>query len=86
MKKLYVGNLPFSTTEAELTELFAKHGRVLTARIVTDRETGKSRGFGFVEMEDEGARAAITTLNGYELGGRRLRVNEAHDRGGRPER
>ena len=86
MKNIYVGNLAFGTTEAELTELFGKHGKVSSAKIIMDRETGKSRGFGFVEMDDDGAGAAVAALNGYDLGGRSLRVNEARERPPRPER
>jgi RNA recognition motif-containing protein len=76
--KLYVGNMPFSTTDTDLTEMFAQSGTVESARIVTDRDTGLSRGFGFVEMatRSEGE-AAITTLNGKEINGRALKVNEA---------
>jgi RNA recognition motif-containing protein len=77
-KKLYVGNLPFSTTEDELRELFAKHGNVLSVNLINDRATGRPRGFGFVEMEDP--TAAIAELNGTEFGGRVLRVNEAYER------
>ncbi len=88
-RKIYVGNLSFSTTEDELRGLFATYGKVNMASIVSDRMSGQSRGFGFVEMstEDE-ARAAISVLDGRELGGRQLKVNEAKDRssgpGGRP--
>jgi RNA recognition motif-containing protein len=78
-KKLYVGNLPFDVTEAELTELFSPHGPVQSAQIVTDRDTGRSRGFAFVEMSD-GADAAIAALNGQDLKGRALTVNEARPR------
>ena len=79
--KLYVGNLPFSTTEADLKELFEKHGAVSSVKIITDRETGRSRGFGFVEFEDaSSAGAAQQALAGKDMGGRDLRVNEAHDR------
>ena len=84
---IYVGNLPFSMTEEELESSFAAHGEVQSARIITDRFTGQSRGFGFVEMSDNGAaEAAIQALNGQELQGRPLTVNEARpreDRGGR---
>jgi RNA recognition motif-containing protein len=75
-KKLYVGNLSFQTTETELKELFAQSGPVETVRIITDRETGRSKGFGFVEMED-GADHAIAQLNGKDFNGRSLTVNEA---------
>jgi RNA recognition motif-containing protein len=80
-KKLYVGNLPFNTTEDELRDLFGQHGNVQSVRVVTDRETGRSRGFAFVEMDADAADTAIRALNGTQLGGRALRVNEAHDRG-----
>lgn len=76
--KLYVGSLPYSTTEQELSELFAQHGSVQSAKVITDRYTGQSRGFGFVEMATaEEAQKAITALNGTALGGRTLVVNEA---------
>ena len=80
MKKLSVGNLPFTATEAEVNELFSKHGTVHSVALINDRETGRPRGFGFVEMDDEAAMAAISALNGQEMGGRDLRVNEAQDR------
>lgn len=80
-KKIYVGNLPFSTTEDELRRLFEQHGSVESVAVITDRETGRPRGFAFVEMSDpSGADAAIQVLNGRELGGRALRVNEATQR------
>lgn len=86
MKKLFVGNLPHSTTEAELRTLFEPHGKVDQVSLVTDRDTGRSRGFAFVEMADAGeAEKAIAALNGKELGGRALNINEARpktDRGG----
>jgi RNA recognition motif-containing protein len=76
--KLYVGSLPYSTTEQQLQELFAQHGTVQSAKVITDRYTGQSRGFGFVEMATgEEAQKAITALNGAALGGRTLVVNEA---------
>jgi RNA recognition motif-containing protein len=75
-KKLYVGNLSFQTTETELRELFGQSGPVETVRIITDRDTGRSKGFGFVEMED-GADHAISQLNGKDFNGRLLTVNEA---------
>ena len=76
--KIYVGGLPYSTTEQQLSDLFAVHGAVASSRIITDKFTGQSRGFGFVEMSSESeAQAAITALNGTELGGRTLTVNEA---------
>ena len=71
MKKIYVGNLAWSTTDAELQDLFAQYGSVQSARVITDRETGRSRGFGFVEMDDGDAPKAITELDGRDLGGRR---------------
>lgn len=79
--KLYVGNLGFDTTEQELEEAFAHHGQVYSASIVTDRDTGRSRGFAFVEFESKAsAQAAIQALNGTELGGRSITVNEARPR------
>ena len=85
-KKLYVGNLPYSVTESDLEELFSQVGAVDSVRIITDRDTGRARGFGFVEMasDDEGDKA-IEKFNQYELDGRQLTVNEARprqDRGG----
>ena len=80
MKKIYVGNLPFSATEEELNGLFAAHGDVESIALITDRDTGRPRGFGFVEMSDEGAASAIAALDGTEMGGRSLRVNEARPR------
>jgi len=80
LKKLYVGNLPFSATEAEVSELFEKHGEVHSVALITDRDTGRPRGFGFVEIDDGAAQAAIDALNGYELNGRALNVNEARER------
>jgi RNA recognition motif-containing protein len=82
--KLYVGNIAFSSTEAELRELFGRHGAVESVAVVTDRQTGQSRGFAFVEMEDrDAAQEAIRALDGTDLGGRTIKVNEAKDRGGR---
>lgn len=82
-KKLYVGNLAFSTTDTELRDAFEKHGGVVSANVITDRETGRSRGFGFVEFADpSGAETALREMNGTDLGGRSLRVNEAFDRRG----
>jgi len=76
--KIYVGGLPYAATEQQLSDLFAQHGGVASARIITDKFTGQSRGFGFVEMaSDAEAQAAITALNGAEMGGRTLTVNEA---------
>jgi len=81
MKNVYVGNLPHSTTEAELRNLFEAHGAVEKITLVTDRETGRSRGFGFVEMTDATqANKAIAALNGSDLGGRTLTINEAKPR------
>lgn len=80
-KKLYVGNLPHSTTENELQGLFASYGNVQSAQVIVDRDTGRSKGFGFVEMSaDSEAQAAIDALNGQEFGGRPLTVNEARPR------
>lgn len=81
--RLFIGNLPFRATEDQLTDLFSQAGDVLSVTIVTDRETGRSRGFGFVEMEDDFATKAIDMFNGYELDGRALNVNQARPR---PER
>ncbi len=76
--KLYVGGLPYSTTQAELTDLFSAHGTVQSANVISDKYTGQSRGFGFIEMSSgEEAQAAITALHSTELGGRTLTVNEA---------
>jgi cold-inducible RNA-binding protein len=78
MKKLFVGNFSFTTTEADLRQWFEPYGAVDSASVVTDRDTGRSRGFGFVEMANNGeADAAITALNGKDVGGRALTVNEA---------
>ena len=84
MKRIYVGNLPFSATEDEITALFAQHGTVNSVNLITDRETGRPRGFGFVEMEGDGADSAIAALNGTMMGGRALKVNEARPRESRP--
>ncbi len=80
MKKIYVGNLPWSATDAELRDLFSTVGTVHSAAVVSDRETGRSRGFGFVEMDEGDAEKAISELNGRDMGGRALRVNEAQER------
>ena len=80
MKKIYVGNLPWSATEADLRDLFAAIGEVLSTAVISDRDTGRSRGFGFVEMEDGDAEKAISELNGRDMDGRPLRVNEAQER------
>lgn len=82
-KKLYVGNLPFDTMADELREMFTPYGRVISATIVSDRETGQSRGFAFVEMA-EGAEEAISSLHQAQFGGRSLTVNEAKPREDRP--
>jgi RNA recognition motif-containing protein len=79
-KKIYVGNLSFNSTDDSLRSLFAAHGNVISAKVITDRDTGRSRGFGFVEMDDDVAQTAISALNGKELDGRALRVNEARER------
>lgn len=82
-KNLYVGNLPFSTTSDDLRAAFEQYGTVTQAQVVSDRETGRSRGFGFVEMDD-GADAAIEAMNGADFQGRTLTVNEARPRQDRP--
>lgn len=84
-KTLYVGNLPWSITEQELTSAFEAHGAVISARIVTERETGRSRGFGFVEVEDADAQKMIKAMHGFTLGGRALIVNEARPKQAQPE-
>jgi RNA recognition motif-containing protein len=85
MKNLYVGNLPHSTTEAELRNLFEAHGAVEKITLVTDRDTGRSRGFGFVEMTNASeADKALAALNGSDLGGRTLTINEAKPKSERP--
>ncbi len=86
MTSIYVGNLPFSASEDELSDLFSQHGAVSSVKLITDRETGRPRGFGFVEMADSDAAAAIEALNGKELGGRTLRINEAQQRPQRPQK
>lgn len=80
MKKLYVGNLSWNTSEDGLRDFFAAIGDVQSAKIITDRDTGRSRGFGFVEMDAADADRAINELNGQDLDGRQLRVNEAQER------
>jgi cold-inducible RNA-binding protein len=85
MKKIFVGNFSFNTTEADLRQWFEPHGKVESATVVTDRDTGRSRGFGFVEMpNDDEATAAIAALNGKDGGGRALTVNEARPKAERP--
>jgi cold-inducible RNA-binding protein len=79
--KLYVGNLPYDTTEAQLSDMFAAHGTPSSAKVIMDRDTGRSKGFGFVEFEnDSEAKAATEALNGTDLGGRSLTVSEARPR------
>lgn len=82
-KNLYVGNLPFNTSDEELRQAFSQYGNVVKAQVIMDRETGRSRGFGFVEMGD-GAEEAINAMNGAQFGGRTLTVNEAKPRESRP--
>jgi RNA recognition motif-containing protein len=83
--KLYVGNLSYATTSSDLEQLFAQHGTVQSAEVISDRETGRSKGFGFVQMgSDDEAQAAIAALNGQEADGRPLTVNEAKPREDRP--
>jgi RNA recognition motif-containing protein len=81
-KKLYVGNLSFSSTEGDLRDLFGRHGTVESVNVITDRETGRPRGFAFVEMEDGHAEDAMRALDGTDFGGRTIKVNEAQDRRG----
>lgn len=80
MTKIYVGNLPWRCTEDELRDFFSEFGEVTSVSIVTDRETGRSRGFGFIEMNDDGAQSAIEQADGRDFGGRPLKVNQAHDK------
>jgi len=82
VRTLYVGNLPWGTKPEELEEVFKEHGEVVGSRIITDRETGRSRGFGFVEVNDEDAEKMVEAMNGAEFGGRVLTVNEAKARAG----
>ena len=85
--RLYVGNLPFNATEDDVRNLFAQDGRtVREVKLITDRETGRPRGFGFVEMSPSDAQTAIQHMNGFQMGGRPLRVNEAREREARPPR
>ena len=87
MYKLFVGGLPFATTDEELKELFGAHGNVSYAKVITDRETGRSKGFGFVEFEnDDEGKAAEKAMNGTEISGRSITVNEARPREERPRR
>lgn len=84
---IFVGNLPYTSSEQQLRDMFAQYGQVSSARIISDRETQRSRGFGFVEMpNDNEGRAAIEALNGYQSGGRPLKVNEARPREERERR
>lgn len=80
MTKIYVGNLPFTANEDEVRSLFGTHGAVSSVALINDRETGRPRGFGFVEMSSADAGNAISALNGHSLGGRQLRVNEAQEK------
>jgi cold-inducible RNA-binding protein len=87
MYKLFVGGLPFSTTDDELRDAFAAHGTVASATVIKDRDTGRSKGFGFVEFEsDDEGKAAEKALNGADMGGRSITVNEARPREERPRR
>ncbi len=89
-KKLYIGNIPYTTTEDELREVFGQHGEVESVNVITDRVTGRSRGFAFVEMEESAADKARQSLDGSDFGGRTMRVDEANERpprgGGGPGR
>lgn len=82
MKKLFVGNLPWSVDDQELEEMFSQYGTVHSARVILERDTGRSRGFGFVEMDESDADEAMNGLDGTDVGGRDLRVNEANDKKG----
>ena len=86
MTTIYVGNLPFSATEEEIRGLFEKHGKVESVKLINDRETGRPRGFAFVDMSSSDAQTAIAQLNGFNMGGRPLRVNEAQERPARGPR
>lgn len=79
-KRIHVGNLPFNATESELSAKFAAYGEVISIALPTDRETGRPRGFGFIEMSNEDATKAIAALNGTDLGGRSINVSEARER------
>jgi RNA recognition motif-containing protein len=85
-KSIYVGNLPFSSSEEQVRELFSQYGEVRSVKFINDRETGRFRGFGFVEMADEAAAQAINALNGTMFDGRSLRINEAQERPRAPRR
>ncbi len=80
VRTLYVGNLPWATKAEDLEETFSRYGEVISSRVITDRETGRSRGFGFVEVADDDAEKIIAALNGAELNGRPITVNEAKQR------
>lgn len=80
--KLFVGNLPWSVGDTELSDIFSPHGEVQSARVITDRDTGRSRGFGFVEIVTDDINTVISATNGREIDGRQLRVNAAEDNGG----
>ncbi len=80
MKKLYVGNLPFTATEDQISQMFGQFGTIHSVALINDRETGRPRGFGFVEVDDDAVATMIQSLDGKDLGGRALRVNEAQDR------
>jgi len=80
MTTIYVGNLPFNATEQDVKALFERHGKVESVKLINDRETGRPRGFGFVEMSQSEAQGAIQALNGFQMSGRALRVNEAQER------
>ena len=84
MKKIYVGNLPWSIDDSGLQQYFSTFGNVHSARVITDRDTGRSRGFGFVELDDDAAERAIKEADGKDMDGRPLRVNEAQERERRP--
>ncbi|SME90996.1 RNA recognition motif domain-containing protein [Desulfovibrio gilichinskyi] len=85
-KNIYVGNLPWNSSEEDVKVAFEEFGEVISVKLITDRETGRPRGFGFVEMEDQGALKAIESLDGADFGGRNLKVNEARPREERPKR
>ncbi len=84
MTTIYVGNLPFNATDQDVRSLFERHGKVDSVKLINDRETGKPRGFGFVDMPSNEAQTAIQALNGFQMDGRALRVNEAQERPQRP--
>lgn len=86
MTTIYVGNLPFNATENDVRTLFEQHGTVESVKLINDRETGRPRGFGFVDMPASDAQTAIQRTNGLDMGGRPLRVNEAREREARPPR